>query len=743
MVTGWRRAFCTSIPKDQRDAAPPPPPSSSSDDKHFSNSNSPRISSKLGFFSNPSTPRPHPVSTLRCRTTAASPASSLPNSPKLSCKSLPATTSSSSSSASKSSSPRFFNFSNPSSPKSPSSFSLLKSTLRLSKSRCGICAHSVKSGQGTAIFTAECNHVFHFPCVTSHFTKHHLLLCPVCNSPWKELPLLSLYPNSQFRKGDSRLLDLDSKSKNLRVYNDDEPLMSPSPGSLFNPIPELEENESELDDDESGRGSSDVEFQGFFVNPSPGKGSRGNHNNYNHHLVVGAKNVDVSLLPESAVVAAVRGYETHVMVMKVRAPPSQRGIRRAPVDLVTVLDVSDRICGVAKSQVMKRAMKLVLASLTGTDRLSIVAFSGGSKRLMPLRRMTTNGRKSARRIVEALVGTTTATGQGMTVNDALKKALKVIEDRRDKNPVATVLILSDDHQDRSRITPLHQDTTSPPALVSATRYSQFGTPVHSISFGDLGTYKHAAVEDAFSKCLGGLLRVVVQDVKIQLGFVTGSGPAEIVAAYPLTGPPTVFIPGSIGLGDLHVDEEREVLLEVRIPSSSSSGGSRRLLSVRSSFKDTPSQEQMNGKEQGLIIPRPQAVRSSRLKNVHVSVRAVAESRRLVEHGDLSGAYHLLSSARALLMQRSDSSAGECLQCVEAELAELQKKKPVMTGRQSQQQQRSQHQLNRQSEPQVEEKAEALTPTSAWRAAEKLAKLAIMRKHMNRVSDLHGFENARF
>ena len=39
--------------------------------------------------------------------------------------------------------------------------------------------------------------------------------------------------------------------------------------------------------------------------------------------------------------------------------------------------------------------------------------------------------------------------------------------------------------------------------------------------------------------------------------------------------------------------------------------------------------------------------------------------------------------------------------------------------------------------------EPLTPTSAWRAAEQLAKVAIMRKSMNRVSALHGFVNARF
>jgi hypothetical protein len=49
-----------------------------------------------------------------------------------------------------------------------------------------------------------------------------------------------------------------------------------------------------------------------------------------------------------------------------------------------------------------------------------------------------------------------------------------------------------------------------------------------------------------------------------------------------------------------------------------------------------------------------------------------------------------------------------------------------------------------TEPQLRSrKVEPLTPISAWKVAEKLAKVAIMRKSMNKVSDLHGFEDARF
>ncbi|XP_065874529.1 E3 ubiquitin-protein ligase WAVH1 [Euphorbia lathyris] len=715
MVTGWRRAFCTSIPKDTE--------TPNSTTTASAAANSPRIGSKFGFFSNPSTPRLHsqsqsqPVSTptLRCRTTAAAataPTSSVPNSPKLQCNTT-------SSTPKNSISPRLFNFSNPSSPKSPSSFSILKSAFRLSKSRCGVCLQNVKSGQGTAIFTAECGHVFHFPCIVNksrNQNQNHLLLCPVCSSTWKELPLLSIHHDSDeiYKKSSEKVKEL-SKSKNLRVYNDDEPLRSPSPASLFNPIPELEEN-----DVEEGDGSVTAhEFQGFCVAPVPVKAT---------------KLVEVTLLPESSIVAVGRSYQTQVVVLKVKAPPPSPSARRLPIDLVIVVDVSERMRGF-KLQMMKRMMRLMISSLNSTDRLSVVAFSAASKRLLPLKRMTPDGRRSVRRIVDALGNT----GQGMSATDALKKAAKVIEDRRVKNPVASIIILSNGHDDRPHTNYATEKRSS--SLVSSTRFSQLDIPVHMINFNEISA-SNSQLEDALVKRVNGLLTIAVQDLKLELGFVSGSAPAEIAAVYPLTGQPTVFGAGSVRIGNLYAEEERELLVELKVAASSSIR-SHPILSVRSSFKDPLTHEPILSKEHSLLVPRPQAVRSSlpnikRLRELHISTRAIAESRRLMEHKDLSGAYHLLSSARALLMQSSDESTNENVRGLEAELGELHRRRQQMVQSQSQNQNQRQR-----SNQQAEEKTEPLTPTSAWRAAERLAKVAIMRKHMNRVSDLHGFENARF
>lgn len=119
MVFGWRKAFCTSVPKVAETEHEPD-----------SGCVTPKFGVRFGFLSsNPSTPRLQSETesspSLRCRTktaTVSEKSASVPVSPKLHCKI--------------SKSPKLFQWSStPSSPRSPSTFSLLKSNLRLSTVR--------------------------------------------------------------------------------------------------------------------------------------------------------------------------------------------------------------------------------------------------------------------------------------------------------------------------------------------------------------------------------------------------------------------------------------------------------------------------------------------------------------------------------------------------------------------------------------------------------------------------------
>ncbi|XP_030528425.1 E3 ubiquitin-protein ligase WAV3-like [Rhodamnia argentea] len=724
MGTGWRRALCSTLPKD-------PESTTSSSDEQPNSPTTVAKCTKLRFFSNPSPPRlnktqaPQAVSTptLRCRNVAEAAHEAndtVEESPKLQCKTKPAILKST-----KSARAFLGSYSAPSSPRSPLKLSLFKNSFKLRRG-CSICSNSLKAGQGTAIYTAECGHGFHFACVASlvRGTRSGSLACPVCNAAWKDIPSLAVHKSTDkednFVVEDKKVMIQSSspRTPNLALsrsrYDDDEPLSSPR----FVPIPESEEAE-EVE-----------EFQGFFANSK-------------------ATQVEVTLLPESAVISASKSHETRVAALRVKAPPAPKprgpACSRAPVDLVAVLDVSGSMSG-AKLQMLKRAVLLVISSLGSADRLSIVAFSASSKRLLPLRRMTARGQCAAREVVDRL-----ACGQGTSVGDALRKATKVLEDRRERNPVASIILLSDGQDERARH---HSDANQRQSRSheSSTRFAHVEIPVNATGLGEErasgGYCRREPADDAFAKCVGGLLSVVVRDLRIQLGFAAGSAPAEIVAVYSSNGQPRFVGSGLVRLGDLYAEEERELLVELRVPASTTAA--RHVLTAQCSYKDPSTKADVYGGDRALMVPKMEALvsedaRIGRLRNLFVVTRALAESRRLIKREEYSTAHQLLASARALIARSGASSADEHVRALDAELAEVRWRRQDRAERQRTVQRR--RGPDRRGEVVmmglVDENGEPLTPTSAWRAAEELAKLADMRKSLRRVSDLHGFENARF
>nr|BAO57491.1 zinc finger ring-type protein [Oryza sativa Japonica Group] len=678
MGTGWRRALCTSVRRDPEQQ----------EVKRRGEAPSPRCGggSRLGGFfsaissshssSNPATTTP----TLRCRTKPKPQSSSSDHQQQLP----------SSAPAPKKRMPLLQALSVPSSPRSPSRFALLKASILPNKSRCGVCSHGVKTG-AAAVFTAECSHSFHFPCIAAH--AHALaaataLSCPVCAAPWRQAPFIN-----------KRTTTTDDHKR--KSYDDDEPLLAPKAAAgAFNPIPEDDEDDA-------------TEFRGFF----PARPRSG---------------LAVTLAPDAALVSAGRRHGKYVVAVRVKAPALRSSpSTRAPIDLVTVLDVSQGMMG-DKLHMLKRGMRLVIASLGPADRLAIVAFSGAAKRLLPLRQ-----------IVDRLVVCAAAQGQeqpqAVCVGDALRKATKVLEDRRDRNPVATVMLLSDTQQQQQQ----QQDAIRrPPAAPPATRFTHVEIPIGP---GEEPARSALVAEEdddqfsehAFAKCLGGLVSVVMQEVQLELAFPTG----EITAVYSCGhGQQAVALGGggggaavSVSLGEMYAEEERELLVELRAPLSQSHPHS---LSVRCSYREPASQETVRGAEQQLVVPALHGGSSSRrLHDLFVATRAVAESRRLAELNDYATAIHLLSSARAVVVQSAEQGLVGSL---DTELSDMRWRRGQSAGRRR----GGESEETPVGTPRARG-GEPLTPTSAWRAAEQLAKVAIMRKSMNRVSDLHGFENARF
>lgn len=495
------------------------------------------------------------------------------------------------------------------------------------QSLCGICSQSVKTGEGKAIFTAECSHVFHFPCIAAHVRNQQIVTCPVCGTNWNNL------------KPEKTAHSVKTTSLKLPNYNDDEPLLSSTSVSRFNTIPESDENEEEQQQEQEGdeENKESIEFQGFGVSST--------------------RTFDAFLLPESALMASNKSFKTLIAVLKVKAKPCNVVANRPPVDLVTVIDTGSSLSG-EDFIMLKHSMQVVISSLGSSDRLSVVTFSGGSKRLFPLRRMTGRGRRSARRIVDALVTNEVNGDEAPSKKEAVMKAAKILEDRRQKNPVTKIILLTNSYEDRR---------------LSSTRFSNLEIPVHALN------YSRAVYDSAFTERVGNLLRVIAQDIKFEFQNTISGEISAVKSPYSAT------------LGDIHAAEERELVVELKVPSSH--GSHSHVLSVRSSYRDPFTQEFVHSKERLINTPRALPIGSldskiKRMIQLHVSIR---------------------TQTNADVKKPNSETVQQWLRRLQAE----------------------------------EKVEEPFTPISAWKAAEKLAKVAMMRKSMNKVSDLHGFEDARF
>jgi len=366
---------------------------------------------------------------------------------------------------------------------------------------------------------------------------------------------------------------------------------------------------------------------------------------------------------------------------------------RAAVDLVTVLDVSGSMAG-TKLALLKRAMGFVIQHLGPSDRLSVIAFSSTARRLFHLRGMSHSGRQQALQAVNSL-----GASGGTNIADALKKAAKVIEDRSYQNPVCSIILLSDG-----------QDTYNIPSNITGTRPDYRSlvpssilnhtfrlVPVHAFGFGvdhdsdalhsiaeaSGGTFSfiedEAVIQDAFAQCIGGLLSVVVQNMQLTVECVhPGVFLRSIKSGSYLSKVAANGRNGSIDVGHLYADEERDFLLSVSLPQCREQ---ITLLKVACAYKDSLTSEvfKIQGDEVKILRPKsptsePVCMEVDRERNRVCAADAIEAARAAAERGALSDAVTILDDCRRILSESFASRSGDRLcTALDAELREMQER----------------------------------------------------------------------
>ncbi|KAL8166848.1 hypothetical protein V2J09_008347 [Rumex salicifolius] len=543
---------------------------------------------------------------------------------------------------------------------------------------CSICLAALDPGQGQAIFTAECSHSFHFHCITSNL-KHGNQTCPICRANWKEIPS----PPREVGPPSNLASWRQSNAYPTRMRRT--PPHSSRQWSAPTEPDKFDDDESLSQPDQNEAASSNIPVTSTND----------------------LKAITIKTYPEVSSVQRDKSLDSFTVLIHLEATidnavmdvPLVSQSSRTPIDLVTVLDISGSMEG-SKLSLLKRAMGFVIQNLNPNDRLSVVSFSSTARRLFPLIRMTERGQQQALQAVDSLK----ASG-GTNIAEGLRIGAKVMEERRAKNPVGSIILLSDGQDtftcyahnySDGYATKLDYQLLLPFSLLGDDRFGS-RIPVYTFGFGkdhdasllhaiselSGGTFSfietEETIQDAFAQCIGGLLSVVVQELQVEVECMhVNTCLLTIKAGSYATRIASDKRSGNVKLGDLYAEGQRDFLVSLNIPSVPSDN-STSLLQVKCSYKEPLTKETITLEVEQVKIARPEIVGNEaisievdRQRNRLQATEAMSEARIAAEQGSLEDATFVLENCRQILASTSSAKSKDQLSVdLDAELEEMQ------------------------------------------------------------------------
>ena len=197
--------------------------------------------------------------------------------------------------------------------------------------------------------------------------------------------------------------------------------------------------------------------------------------------------------------------------------------QRKGMDLICVIDVSGSMRG-QKLDLVKETLNFMLTKLTDKDRVSLVTFEHRAVRMCPLTVCDDVGKAE----IGGLVSAMNATG-GTNIVLGLHYGLEVIKQRRQRNLITSLFLLSDGQDDNSGA----EDR----ARGEISKYGEEtcgGFVTHTFGYGQNhdsnvmngiaklrnGSYsfveKTETVAEAFAQCLGGLVSAFVDSIFVEI-----------------------------------------------------------------------------------------------------------------------------------------------------------------------------------------------------------------------------------
>mmetsp|Transcript_7552 Transcript_7552/g.12825 ORF Transcript_7552/g.12825 Transcript_7552/m.12825 type:complete len:492 (+) Transcript_7552:19-1494(+) len=288
--------------------------------------------------------------------------------------------------------------------------------------------------------------------------------------------------------------------------------------------------------------------------------------------------VAIAITSERAQVAH-SDEHTQMAMVSLKAPVASVSVSRPPLQTVVVCDRSGSMSG-PKIKMMKETLSFLVAKgMEPGDSLSLVSFDNQVEVKLPLTKMDSAGRRAAEQAIACL-----APGGTTNLSGGLLQGIDLLQQAPPAERVTRAVLLFTDGKANVGI-------TDPDGLISAVRGVQAAasSPATIFTFGfgadhqeellraiagrTNGLYyfidKTDAIPQAFADCLGGLISVVAQNATLTLQAAPSA--AKLGKLHCDAYVNDVAADGSqaiIKLGDLYSEDEKDLLLQLKLPALS-------------------------------------------------------------------------------------------------------------------------------------------------------------------------------
>ena len=350
---------------------------------------------------------------------------------------------------------------------------------------------------------------------------------------------------------------------------------------------------------------------------------------------------------------------------------------RKVIDIVIVLDKSGSMQGANKLGLCLKTAEFLCTQLTKRDRFGLVSYDTHVTADLGLTYMDKKGKAKAIEAIRRIrAGSmTNLSGGALKGVEMISEGLKTSE-----ADVKSVLLLTDGL--------MNQGITSPPQLLEVMR--NVLKPIEGIHFFTFGfgadhdeqllrdlseittsayyfIKSHDAIPTAFGDCLGGLLSVVAQNVRIVFRAAGGASfSGKIMTKYPTK----LCDRGGIELtvGDISSEETKTIVMKVLLPHLSEPvhGSDAPVMVADVMFVDLEKNKPVSITEQ-LCIARParenmkpEDPNKQVFEELTRSMTALAldEAKKLADNGDMKSARTRLTSSKQAIVNLGMSNFGK-------------------------------------------------------------------------------------